>query len=130
VIGRRGDGYHLLDSLVAFADVGDRVTVAPGEGLRITGPQAAALPVGDDNLCLRAARAMGGGVRVTLDKVLPVSSALAAGRRMRRRRSVALMRMALEQGRAPAADGCSGGCGDPGAGGRCAGLSGRPSRRG
>jgi 4-diphosphocytidyl-2-C-methyl-D-erythritol kinase len=79
VIGRRGDGYHLLDSLVAFADVGDRVSVAPGEGLRITGPQAAALPVSDDNLCLRAARAMGGGVRVALDKVLPVSSGIGGG---------------------------------------------------
>ena len=30
VVGRRADGYHLLDSLVVFADVGDRVTVAPG----------------------------------------------------------------------------------------------------
>lgn len=79
VTGQRDDGYHLLDSLVAFVAVGDRVTVAPGQGLRITGPQAGALPVDDDNLCLRAARAMGGGVAVTLDKVLPVSSGIGGG---------------------------------------------------
>lgn len=79
VTGQRADGHHLLDSLVAFADVGDRVTVAPGEGLRITGPQAGALPVSDDNLCLRAARAMGGGVSVALEKVLPVASGIGGG---------------------------------------------------
>lgn len=80
VIGRRADGYHLLDSLVAFAGVGDRVTVtAPGEGLAVTGPQAAYLPATDDNLCLRAARAMGGGVAVALDKVLPVASGIGGG---------------------------------------------------
>jgi 4-diphosphocytidyl-2C-methyl-D-erythritol kinase len=55
------------------------VTVAPGEGLTITGPGAAALPVNDDNLCLRAARAMGGGVRITLDKRLPVASGIGGG---------------------------------------------------
>ncbi|MFZ1482900.1 MAG: 4-(cytidine 5'-diphospho)-2-C-methyl-D-erythritol kinase, partial [Paracoccaceae bacterium] len=75
VTGQRADGYHLLDSLVAFAEVGDRVTLAPWDGLhpelQITGPQAGALPPSDDNLCLRAARAMGGGVAMTLHKVLP-----------------------------------------------------------
>lgn len=79
VTGRREDGYHLLDSLVAFAGVGDRVTLAPGEGLVITGPQAAALPVSGDNLCLKAAAAMGGGVAVTLEKVLPVASGIGGG---------------------------------------------------
>ncbi len=79
VTGRRGDGYHLLDSLVAFAGVGDRVTIAPGEGLRITGPRGEGLTAGPDNLCLRAAAAMGGGVAVTLEKVLPVSSGIGGG---------------------------------------------------
>ncbi len=79
VTGRRGDGYHLLDSLVAFAGVGDRVTVGPGQGLRITGPRAAGLTAGPDNLCLRAAEAMGGGVAVTLEKVLPVASGIGGG---------------------------------------------------
>jgi 4-diphosphocytidyl-2-C-methyl-D-erythritol kinase len=79
VTGRRGDGYHLLDSLVAFAGVGDRVTVAPGQGLTLNGPQAAGLPAGPDNLCMRAAEVMGGGVAVTLDKVLPVASGIGGG---------------------------------------------------
>ena len=81
VTGRRADGYHLLDSLVVFAGVGDRVTVraAPGLSLAITGPQAVALPVRDDNLVLRAARLMGGDVAVTLDKVLPVASGIGGG---------------------------------------------------
>ena len=79
VTGQRDDGYHLLDSLVVFAGAGDRVTVAPGTGLAITGPGAASLPVGCDNLCLAAARAMGGGVRITLDKHLPVASGIGGG---------------------------------------------------
>lgn len=81
VTGRRADGYHLLDSLVVFAEVGDRVTVRPADGLSldITGPQAAALPAREDNLVLRAAQVMGGGVAVTLDKVLPVASGIGGG---------------------------------------------------
>ncbi|MEZ5798150.1 MAG: 4-(cytidine 5'-diphospho)-2-C-methyl-D-erythritol kinase [Paracoccaceae bacterium] len=79
VTGRRGDGYHLLDSLVTFAEVGDRVSIGPGDGLRITGPQARGLGAGDDNLCRRAAAAMGGGVAITLEKHLPVSSGIGGG---------------------------------------------------
>ena len=82
VTGRRADGYHLLDSLVVFAGVGDRLTLAdaPALELAITGPQAASLPVTDDNLILRAARAMGeGAARITLDKVLPVASGIGGG---------------------------------------------------
>lgn len=79
VTGRRQDGYHLLDSLVVFAGVGDRVSVTAGEGFSVTGPQAAVLPPSDDNLCLRAARAMGGGVAISLDKVLPVASGIGGG---------------------------------------------------
>jgi 4-diphosphocytidyl-2-C-methyl-D-erythritol kinase len=79
VTGRRADGYHLLDSLVVFVGVGDRVTISPGEGLQIMGPQAGALQPDEDNLCLQAARAMGGGVAVTLEKVLPVSSGIGGG---------------------------------------------------
>src|SRR6202166_4795859 len=59
VVGRRADGYHLLDSLVAFADIGDRVSAAPAGSLTlaIDGPEAGAIAgLGDDNLVLRAAR--------------------------------------------------------------------------
>jgi 4-diphosphocytidyl-2-C-methyl-D-erythritol kinase len=82
VTGRRADGYHLLDSLVAFADVGDRIRVerADRTSLTVTGPQAAGLSAGDDNLVLRAARLMPQApARITLDKVLPVASGIGGG---------------------------------------------------
>ena len=83
VTGQRADGYHLLDSLVVFAGTGDRITVAPAErlSLTVTGPQAGGLDAGDDNLCLRAARAFGGsrGAAITLEKNLPVASGIGGG---------------------------------------------------
>ncbi|WP_134724280.1 4-(cytidine 5'-diphospho)-2-C-methyl-D-erythritol kinase [Paracoccus luteus] len=80
VTGRRGDGYHLLDSLVVFTALGDRVSVAPGPlSLTVTGPFAAAVPPGDDNLCLRAARAVGADAQLTLDKQLPPASGIGGG---------------------------------------------------
>jgi 4-diphosphocytidyl-2-C-methyl-D-erythritol kinase len=82
VTGRRADGYHLLDSLVVFAGVGDRLTLtdAPALSLHITGPQAGALPVTDDNLVLRAARAMDeSAAKITLEKELPVASGIGGG---------------------------------------------------
>jgi 4-diphosphocytidyl-2-C-methyl-D-erythritol kinase len=117
VTGRRADGYHLLDSLVVFAGVGDRVTMAPAPGLTlvVTGPEAMGLgappqpqdttghPVSgsssrtgaavsqppdhqtagagaQDNLVLRAARAMGiADAALTLRKELPVASGIGGG---------------------------------------------------
>ncbi|RGP38145.1 4-(cytidine 5'-diphospho)-2-C-methyl-D-erythritol kinase [Pseudotabrizicola alkalilacus] len=81
VTGQRADGYHLLDSLVVFADVGDRITVRADDrlSLQIAGPQAAELPVQDDNLVLRAARVMGMTAAITLDKQLPVASGIGGG---------------------------------------------------
>ncbi|WP_102224240.1 4-(cytidine 5'-diphospho)-2-C-methyl-D-erythritol kinase [Acidimangrovimonas sediminis] len=82
VTGRRADGYHLLDSLVVFADVGDRVSAAPGAGLtlRVTGPRAEGVPVGGDNLVLRAAQLLGAdGVALTLDKHLPAAAGIGGG---------------------------------------------------
>lgn len=83
VTGQRVDGYHLLDSLVVFADVGDVIEVraAPDLSLRVIGPQAQGLPVGEDNLVLRAARAFAGaaGAEITLTKNLPVASGIGGG---------------------------------------------------
>ena len=87
VLGRRADGYHLLDSLVAFAAVGDVVRVEPAErlALRVTGPFAAALAGEADNLVLRAARALAArhGIapcaHLTLEKHLPVASGIGGG---------------------------------------------------
>ncbi len=82
VTGQRADGYHLLDSLVAFADVGDRITAAPADQLTLTidGPRAAGLAADTDNLVLRAARLMGDrGAALRLTKRLPVSSGIGGG---------------------------------------------------
>jgi 4-diphosphocytidyl-2-C-methyl-D-erythritol kinase len=82
VTGRRADGYHLLDSLVVFADIADTVTARPGKGLSlvVTGPEAADLQREGDNLVLRAARAMGvADAALVLDKHLPVASGIGGG---------------------------------------------------
>lgn len=81
VTGRRADGYHLLDSIVVFAGVGDRVsgTLADPPSLAVTGPMAAGLSGEGDNLVLRAARAMGVSARIVLEKHLPVSSGIGGG---------------------------------------------------
>lgn len=90
VTGRRADGYHLLDSLVVFAGEGDRIEVAPAGdfSLEVTGPFAAEVPGGGDNLVLRAARALaeaasgaaaGRGAAIRLEKRLPVASGIGGG---------------------------------------------------
>lgn len=88
VIGRRGDGYHLLDSLVAFTEPGDRVGAALADDLSlvVTGPFAAQLAADSaQNLVLRSARwlAEQAGVKpqvtLTLEKRLPVASGIGGG---------------------------------------------------
>lgn len=83
VTGRRSDGYHLLDSLVAFAGVGDRVSARPADSvsLAIEGPFAVGLDSGADNLVLRAARALAPdrGAAIGLTKSLPVASGIGGG---------------------------------------------------
>jgi 4-diphosphocytidyl-2-C-methyl-D-erythritol kinase len=91
VVGRRADGYHLLDSLVVFADIGDKLRLEPSEGFSLTidGPFGAGLSAGDDNLVLRAARALAaalaekglkaGGAALRLTKHLPVASGIGGG---------------------------------------------------
>jgi 4-diphosphocytidyl-2-C-methyl-D-erythritol kinase len=83
VTGRRADGYHLLDSLVAFAPVGDRITAVEAGRLTLAveGPEAAWVPAGDDNLVLRAARFLdpAGTAAITLTKHLPTEAGLGGG---------------------------------------------------
>jgi 4-diphosphocytidyl-2-C-methyl-D-erythritol kinase len=81
VTGRRADGYHLLDSLVVFPRVGDRVEAEPAAGLSltVTGPFAGDLGDPGGNLVLRAARLMGGGAALRLTKSLPVASGIGGG---------------------------------------------------
>ncbi len=82
------DGYHPIASLMAFADVGDEVTAQPADrlSLAIGGPFGAGLSAEDDNLVLRAARALlahGGrpdaGARLVLTKALPIAAGLGGG---------------------------------------------------
>src|ERR1700709_2077985 len=87
VVGRRVDGYHDLESLVAFADCADRLSLTPGPGLDLTtiGPLASACGETADNLVLKAARLLGERVpdlkagSFTLDKVLPVAAGIGGG---------------------------------------------------
>ena len=87
VAGRRFDGYHDLESVVAFADCADRLSLLPGPELQLqtTGPLAKACGDIADNLVLKAARLLGErvpGLKVgafTLDKVLPVAAGIGGG---------------------------------------------------
>ena len=91
VVGRRADGYHLLDSLAVLAGVGDVLRAAPSPAgadalsLSVTGPFAAGLDGEADNLVLRAARALAAATGVTagavleLEKHLPVASGIGGG---------------------------------------------------
>jgi 4-diphosphocytidyl-2-C-methyl-D-erythritol kinase len=87
VVGRRVDGYHDLESLVAFADCADRLSLTPGPSLdlKTIGPLAGACGETADNLVLKAARLLGEHVAdlkvgsFTLDKVLPVAAGIGGG---------------------------------------------------
>jgi 4-diphosphocytidyl-2-C-methyl-D-erythritol kinase len=87
VIGRRIDGYHDLESVVAFADCADRLTLDPGPDLKLTttGPLAQACGETSDNLVLKAARILAERVpdlrtgAFSLDKVLPVAAGIGGG---------------------------------------------------
>jgi 4-diphosphocytidyl-2-C-methyl-D-erythritol kinase len=87
VVGRRSDGYHEIESLVAFAEFGDRLRLWPSSGLTlaVNGPTAVKAGDIDGNLVLKAAREMSarqdgltlGAFR--LDKRLPVAAGLGGG---------------------------------------------------
>jgi 4-diphosphocytidyl-2-C-methyl-D-erythritol kinase len=87
VVGRRADGYHEIESLVVFAGVGDTLTFTPGKdlALAVRGPTAAASGGVDDNLVLKAARALAERIeglklgRFALAKRLPVAAGLGGG---------------------------------------------------
>ena len=87
VVGRRADGYHLLDSLAVFAGIGDEIVATPRDGLTLTleGPESGALAGETDNLVLRAARALAAAAgcpanaALALVKRLPVASGIGGG---------------------------------------------------
>jgi 4-diphosphocytidyl-2-C-methyl-D-erythritol kinase len=87
VIGRRTDGYHELESVVAFANCVDRLSLVPGASLNLTttGPLAQACGEIAENLVLKVAQLLGERVpglqfgEFTLDKVLPVAAGIGGG---------------------------------------------------
>lgn len=89
VTGKRDDGYHLLDSLVVFAGMGDTLALEQADGLHLdlAGPGAAALESAGtgDNIVLRAARLLAeragiaANARITLTKRLPVAAGIGGG---------------------------------------------------
>ncbi len=87
VVGRRVDGYHDLESVVAFADCADQLSLLPGKELELktTGPLADACGAVGDNLVLKAARLLAERVPdlqtgiFTLHKVLPVAAGIGGG---------------------------------------------------
>ena len=87
VVGRRVDGYHDLESVVAFADCADRLslTAGPELNLKTTGPLAQACGETADNLVIKAAQLAAERVpdlklgAFVLDKVLPVAAGIGGG---------------------------------------------------
>ena len=89
IVGQRDDGYHLLDSLVAFTKSGDdiRLQLAPHRDaddhqLSITGPFGDDIETGADNLVFKAARLFGTdlpALDIHLTKNLPVASGIGGG---------------------------------------------------
>lgn len=81
VTGQRADGYHLLDSLVVFADVGDRLwfTPAPQMQIEVTGLFAIGVPTDRRNLIWRAAEIAGWTGHITLEKNLPHGAGIGGG---------------------------------------------------
>ncbi len=78
---KRTDGYHALESLAIFVDVGDELTFhrAADLSLSIEGPFAGKLSADGDNLVLKAARALNATARIVLTKNLPVASGIGGG---------------------------------------------------
>lgn len=87
VLGRREDGYHELESLVAFTELGDTLSLQPAADteLEITGPFAAACGPKADNLVLKAAAALrehAGTLKAghfLLEKIIPVAAGIGGG---------------------------------------------------
>ena len=87
ITGKRADGYHLLDSLIVFAEGGDAIKAVAADRLDLTidGPFAEGLESGPENLVLRAASALQAltgskqGAAIKLTKNLPIASGIGGG---------------------------------------------------
>lgn len=81
VIGQQADGYHLLDSLVVFADVGDSLSITTADSMSLTvdGPFAKGVPEDARNLVWKAVEQSGTTARITLTKNLPHGAGIGGG---------------------------------------------------
>ena len=86
VVGRRADGYHLLDGVMQPLTLHDTLILRPGEGLSLEIDGAPGLSAGADNLVLRAAQALReagnmpeAGARILLQKRIPMGAGLGGG---------------------------------------------------
>ncbi|MEP4196685.1 MAG: 4-(cytidine 5'-diphospho)-2-C-methyl-D-erythritol kinase [Aliishimia sp.] len=81
VTGQRADGYHLLDSLVVFASLGDHIRVKDADAISIevSGPFADGVPCDARNLVWRAAEMAGVTPHIQLEKNLPHGAGLGGG---------------------------------------------------
>jgi 4-diphosphocytidyl-2-C-methyl-D-erythritol kinase len=87
VISRRADGYHDIESVVAFADLSDRLSLTPSDELALTvvGPGAGQTGLDAENLVLKAGRALAAraaGIKLgafRLEKNIPVAAGLGGG---------------------------------------------------
>lgn len=81
VTGQRSDGYHLLDSLVFFADIADRIELRPDNAmsLEVHGPFAEGVPADERNLVWRAAALGQVPLAIRLEKNLPHGAGIGGG---------------------------------------------------
>ncbi len=81
VTGQRADGYHLLDSLVVFADAGDHLALTPADemSIMVTGSFAKGVPADRRNLVWQAAELAGWTGHIALEKNIPHGAGLGGG---------------------------------------------------
>ena len=89
VVARRDDGYHDVETILLPIDLVDRVTVTVTREarfeVRVTGPRAEGVPLGSENLAVRAARefvaetGVEGGAEIAIEKQVPVAAGLGGG---------------------------------------------------
>lgn len=79
VTGIRDDGYHLIDAEMVSLDLADELTFAEGDGITMSGPHAAGLPAGADNLIAKALSVAGRAASVHVEKYIPAGGGLGGG---------------------------------------------------
>lgn len=79
VVGRRPDGYHLLEAEMVTLSLADELEFSDGDGIEVDGPAAEGVPLGEDNLVARALTAVAKRARVRIYKRVPPGAGLGGG---------------------------------------------------